>query len=189
VTKPLVVCIDDNHEVLAAVVRTLRALPIELLSTTDPETVLEWVASRDVAVLVSDYDMPVMNGVDLIEAARRIRPETVRILLTGPRAFQTAVDGINRGEVFRYISKPVDLGEFRLAVTGAVARHAELVRVSGDLAIVTRRARIAGELEAQYPDLTQVERCSDGAYEVPPTSREAIAGLGLDVLFDVRRQS
>jgi len=188
-TRPIVVCIDDNAGVLNAIVRTIQQLEIDVLSTTESHVALEWVAMRDVAVLISDYGMPEMNGIELLSAARRIRAETVRILVTGMRALETAVDGINQAEVFRYAPKPLDPVMFRAVVTGAVERHRDLVAFTTERELLTRRHRITDELEAVYPDLTRVERTEDGTYVVPPTSQAMIRGLGLDALFAASRQS
>jgi DNA-binding NtrC family response regulator len=187
VTRPLVVCVDDDPDLLAGVVRSLKALPIEILSTTEPQGALDWVAERDVAVLVSDFEMPGMNGVVLVSKARVLRPETVRILLTGVRAFATAIDGINQGEVFRYINKPFDRAQLRDAVTAAVERHHELVATVSERERSKRRAQIAAALEVEFPGLTHVVRAFDGAYIVPPTSPDIAAALGVDGLA-VRRQ-
>ncbi len=61
---------------------------------------------RDVAVLVSDNMMPGMRGVDILARARSISPDTVRIMMTGFADLPTAIDAINRGEVFRFVVKP-----------------------------------------------------------------------------------
>lgn len=94
-----IVCVDDESAVLAAVTRALRPLEREVLATSEPRLALDWIALRDVAVLIADYEMPDMNGVELVSAGRAVRPETVRMLLTGWRDLDAAIDGINRGEV------------------------------------------------------------------------------------------
>ena len=106
-TKSLIVCVDDDEAILQAVGRCLRREPsFEVRPTTSPQQVLDWVARDDVAVLVSDYEMPEMTGAQLAGQVKRIRPETVRLLLTGRRTLDTAIDGINQGEIFRFIGKP-----------------------------------------------------------------------------------
>jgi DNA-binding NtrC family response regulator len=186
---PLVVCVDDDPDMLASVVRTLKSLPIELLSTTTPQAALEWVAARDVAVLVSDYEMPEMTGGQLAAEARKVRPETVRILLTGVRNFATAIEGINVGEVFRYINKPFMPPQIREAVTAGIERHRELVASSKERAQSARRDRLAGALEAEYPGVTEVHRALDGAYVVAPSPGN-VAGFGLEAVLAIcSRQS
>ena len=95
--KPIVVCVDDDPDMLQSVGRCLKREPLEVKTTLDPNEALAWIAEHPVAVLVSDYEMPQMTGAQLTGKAKRIRPETVRILLTGKRTLETAVDGINQG--------------------------------------------------------------------------------------------
>lgn len=186
---PLVVCVDDDPDMLASVVRTLKALPIELLSTTTPQAALEWVATRDVAVLVSDYEMPEMTGGQLAAEVRKVRPETVRILLTGVRNFSTAIEGINVGEVFRYINKPFMPPQIRDAVTAGLERHRELAASTKERAQSARRERLASALEAEYPGVTAVHQALDGAYVVAPCAAN-VAGFGLEALLAIgSRQS
>jgi DNA-binding NtrC family response regulator len=179
---PLVVCVDDDPDMLASVVRTIKSLPIELLSTTEPQAALDWVGARDVAVLVSDYEMPEMTGGELAAAVRKLRPETVRILLTGVRNFATAIEGINVGEVFRYLNKPFLPAQIRDAVTAGIERHRELTLSSKERAQSVRRERLSLALEAEYPGITAVPRAGDGAYVVTP-SVPNVAGFGLEALL------
>ncbi|HEY3807354.1 MAG TPA: response regulator [Kofleriaceae bacterium] len=178
-TKALVVCVDDDEQLLAAVVRSLRRDPaLEVRSTTEPQQVLDWIAAEDVAVLVSDYEMPQMTGAQLAGKARRVRPETVRILLTGMRTLETAIDGIHQGEIFRFINKPFEDRTLRAAVTDGVKRHDELVELSGDRARRERAAALRVDLEGEFPGITEVEREGDVVIVTADPWTDAIA-LGL----------
>jgi DNA-binding NtrC family response regulator len=157
--KHLIACVDDDEAILAAVGRTLRREPsFEVRTSTNPHEVLGWIATDPIAVLVSDYEMPQMTGAQLAGQAKRIRPETVRILLTGKRTLETAVDGINQGEVFRFINKPFEDRALRQAVLEAAQRHEELVALSGDRQRRERREALRAALEAEYPGISQVQR-------------------------------
>src|ERR1043165_7766905 len=93
---PMIVCVDDDESMLTAVARCLRREAFEVRSTLSASEALGWIAAEEIAVLVSDYDMPEMTGAQLAGHARRVRPETTRILLTGKRTLETAIDGINQ---------------------------------------------------------------------------------------------
>lgn len=163
----LIVCIDDDEELLALTSRTLRREPsLTVRKTTRPDEALEWIRGEDVAVLVTDYEMPEMTGAQLAGKAKLVRPETVRILLTGKRTFETAIDGINQGEIFRFIAKPFDEKELRKAVLDAVQRHHELAALSVDRQRHERSAAIREALEAEFPGISQV----DGGAEIVVTA-------------------
>lgn len=161
-SKALIVCVDDDESMLAAVSRTLRREPtFEVRSSTSIPQILEWVTNEQVAVLVSDYEMPEMTGAQLTGLVKRVRPETVRILLTGRRTLDTAIDGINQGEIFRFLQKPFEDKQLRQAVHDAVQRHAELTALSGDRQRRERREALRSALEQEYPGISTVERDGD----------------------------
>jgi DNA-binding NtrC family response regulator len=160
---PLVVCVDDDEAVLSAVVRCLRREPIEIRSTLSASEALGWIALDEIAVLVSDYEMPEMTGAQLAGQSRRVRPETVRILLTGKRTLETAIDGINQGEIFKFLGKPFDSEQLRAAVLAGVARNKELIALTGDRQRRDRRDAIKRELETEYPGLVTADPWSEAA--------------------------
>ncbi len=181
-SKPLVVCVDDDDAMLATVQRCLKREPIEIRGTLSASEALGWIASEDVAVLVSDYDMPEMTGAQLAGHARRVRPETVRILLTGKRTLETAIDGINQGEIFRFLNKPFDNEVLRQVVAEGVARNKELLAMSGDRERRERREALRTALEAEYPGISAVSRRAEQPHELPVdpwTEAEELGLLGL----------
>ena len=185
----LVVCVDDDAEVARALARSFKREQMQSLSTTEPEEALEWCLENEVAVLVSDYNMPVMNGIELASRVRRLRPTTVRILLTGNTDLSTAMASINQGEVFRFVQKPVHLESLMMVVREAVTLHRELAAVAGERELAARRAKLDVELESAYPGFTSVARAHDGAYLVQRRPDAAYAGLGVEALLRLRRSS
>ena len=184
---PLVICVDDDEAMLNTVVRCLKREQVTVRSTLSASEALGWIAAEEVAVLVSDYDMPEMTGAQLAGHARRVRPETVRIWLTGKRTLETAVDGINQGEIFKFLNKPFDSEQLRAAVRQGVQRNRELVEMSGDRQRRERREALRKALEAEYPGISQVTRNPNEPYVVThdPWSEAALLGLvGLPVSLE-----
>jgi DNA-binding NtrC family response regulator len=183
--RPIVVCVDDDPDILASVARTLRRDPLDVRTTLDCEEALTWIAEQPISVLVSDYEMPQMTGGQLTGRAKRIRPETVRILLTGKRTLETALDGINQGEIFRFIPKPFDNDGLRRDVAAAVERNRELLALAGDRQRRQRGERLRTELEAEYPGITKIDRNPGGHHEVAAYPKADAVELHLDSLFTV----
>jgi DNA-binding NtrC family response regulator len=178
-TKPLIVCVDDDEAMLAAVSRTIRReAAYEVRATLSVSQVLEWVHDEPIAVLISDYEMPEMTGAQLAGIVKRVRPETVRILLTGRRTLDTAIDGINQGEIFRFLQKPFEDKQLRQAVQEAVQRNAELLEFSGERQRRERREALRSDLELEYPGISNVVRDGE-AYVVFDDPWTAAAELGL----------
>jgi DNA-binding NtrC family response regulator len=186
--RPIVVCVDDDPDILASVSRCLRRDPsLDVRTTLEPDEALAWIGEHPVAVLVSDYEMPQMTGAQLAGKAKRVRPETVRILLTGRRTLDTAIDGINQGEIFRFIAKPFDNDGLRRDVAAAIQRNEELLALAGDRQRRLRGERLRSELEAEYPGITKVDRPPGGFHELPSDARADAAELGLGALFQAEK--
>ena len=177
--NPLVVCVDDDEAMLNTVVRCLRREAVDIRSTLSASEALGWIASEEVAVLVSDYDMPEMTGAQLAGHAKRMRPETVRILLTGKRTLETAIDGINQGEIFKFLNKPFDSEQLRGVVRSAIERNRELLAMSGDRQRRERRDALRNALEAEYPGISTVTRAPGEPYTVTADPWGDAAKLGL----------
>ncbi len=79
----VIVCVDDQPEILSALRRTLRNEPYEVWTTEDPRQALDWVASHGVSVLIADQRMPQLAGTALLAAVKERSPRTARIVLTG----------------------------------------------------------------------------------------------------------
>jgi len=118
-----VLCVDDDLNVLEAYQRTLcRRFHIE--SALDGDEALAAVISRGpYAVVVADMRMPGMNGVRLLANVKEIAPDTVRMMLTGHADQQTALDAVNDGYVFRFMTKPCPPEEFARALKAGIAQY------------------------------------------------------------------
>jgi DNA-binding NtrC family response regulator len=182
-----IVCVDDDAQIASSVARALRKEKFHALATTEPEEALEWCLEHDVAVLIADYSMPGMTGIQLAERVRVHRPSTVRVLLTGNVELDTAVAGINQAEIFRFVAKPFDREVLTSVVRQAVARHREMAAVALEHEQAARRHAISTDLESRFPTITHPSRAHDGAYLVQRASSSALEGLGL-APHDCRRR-
>jgi len=170
-TNPVVLCVDDDPDMLAAVVRTIKTAGYHVLAAESPSAALQILGTQAVAVLVSDYEMPEMTGVELAVRARDLQPETVRMMLTGRNTVDTAVAGINVGEVFRFLSKPFQPDVLKREVAAAIEHHREVADVASERLTVVRRRRVLEALEADFPGITVVPRDDDGAYLLDDEAR------------------
>ena len=101
-----VLVVDDEASILDALERLFLALGVSVLRAGNGEEGLEVVRRNRVAVVVAGNLMPGMRGTDLLSRVREISPDTVRVLLTEHADLPTAIEAINRGEVFRFHVKP-----------------------------------------------------------------------------------
>ena len=101
-----VLFVDDEPNILKAVQRLLRHEPVRVLCTSRGVEALELLDKTPAQVVVSDQRMPEMCGVDLLSAVRERHGDVVRMMMTGHTDMHVAVDAINRGEIYRLITKP-----------------------------------------------------------------------------------
>jgi putative nucleotidyltransferase with HDIG domain len=101
-----VLFVDDENSILNSIDRIFIDSDIRILKADTVQKALDIVSQADIAVIVSDNQMPGMNGIDLLSMVKEISPDTSRILMTGHTDLETAVNAINSGEVFRFIIKP-----------------------------------------------------------------------------------
>jgi len=105
-TNAKILFVDDDPNILAAMQRNLRKR-FTLDTVTGPDEALHTLKTKGpYAVIVADMSMPIMNGAELLEEVRLSSPDTVRIMLTGNADQRTATEAVNRGNVFRFLSKP-----------------------------------------------------------------------------------
>lgn len=116
--KPSILCIDDEERVL----RSLQLLFDEshqVFTTTSPAEYEKILTDNNINVVICDQRMPECLGTDLLEKTRDLSPNAMRILLTGYADLPDVVDAINKGEIFRYVTKPWDLHELKNIVEKA----------------------------------------------------------------------
>ena len=133
-SRPTLLVVDDEEAILEAVSLTLASEGRVLVARNGREA-LELLETEDVALILTDQRMPGMNGVELLERARQIRPQAIGILLTGYTDIDALADAINRVQVYGYVQKPWELNDLRLTVRRALEAY-ELARENREL---TRR--------------------------------------------------
>ena len=98
--------VDDEPNVLAAYERQLRK-QFEVVTMEGGEAGLRAIMeSGPYAVVVSDFRMPNMDGIKFLSCVKEVSPDTVRMILTGYADMQTAIEAVNEGNIFRFLTKP-----------------------------------------------------------------------------------
>ncbi|MCA9509749.1 MAG: response regulator [Myxococcota bacterium] len=132
-----VLFVDDEVNILKALQRLLRNEPMNVLTASRPSEAIALVERESPQVVVSDQRMPEMSGVDMLSTIRERSPDIVRMMLTGYTEMTIAVEAINRGEIFRLITKPWNDDELKATLRQAFDHH-DLKREIKRLNQVTR---------------------------------------------------
>lgn len=127
-SRAKILIVDDDESYLAAMRRMLRGR-FEIVTTKDPVQALKIVKYQGpFAVVISDFRMPFMNGIELFSKILIIDKRIQRIMLTGCAELQMAIDAINHGKITAFLTKPTPSGTIRLVVLDAVRAYNECLR-------------------------------------------------------------
>ena len=121
---PVVLCVDDEPNILSSLRRLLRPHGYKVLTAESGAAGLALLEQEHADLVISDMRMPEMDGARFLEKVRERWPDTVRLLLTGYSDIQSILAAINRGEIFRYITKPWDDNDILLVIRHALERRA-----------------------------------------------------------------
>ncbi len=122
--KGTVVIVDDEEMVLTSLSTFLSLeTDYDVKTFVSAKEAVKYLESNSVDVIISDFLMPEMNGVDFFAKAKSLRPEVPRIILTGFADKENAIKLINEVGLFQYIEKPWDNNDLLLIVRNAVDKH------------------------------------------------------------------
>ncbi|MCK9988224.1 MAG: hypothetical protein AzoDbin1_04696 [Azoarcus sp.] len=122
-TAPSILLVDDEASILSSLRRLLRPSGYTIHLAESGKAGLEVLEREHVDVVVSDMRMPEMDGAQFLEHVRNRWPGIVRLLLTGYADIGSTIDAINRGQIYRYISKPWDDNDLMLILRDALERR------------------------------------------------------------------
>ncbi len=106
--KPLLLCIDDEVDNLDALERLFRKRFQVLKAVTPQEGFQHLDQNPNISVIISDQRMPQITGVEFLEKSIATHPDTIRLLLTGYTDIESVIESINKGQIYRYLTKPWD---------------------------------------------------------------------------------
>lgn len=108
--------VDDETSILSSLKRLLRSDGYEILTATSPKQAMELLAQHSVQVIVSDQRMPEMSGTEFLSRVKQMYPDTIRIILSGYTDLDTVTEAINRGAIYRFLTKPWDADSLRAEI-------------------------------------------------------------------------
>ena len=184
--------VDDDEDILKALRRLFSLTPCTAGEQTfrlavdvfvSPQLALEKARQTAYALVISDYRMPTMNGVQFLKAFRQIQPEVPRLILSGYADLNGLIEAINEAGISRFIAKPWNDYELLASVGQVLALHQQ-TQENQRLADQARLAQgiISAEeverkrLEAVEPGITKVHWGPDGSVLLDPSLLDASEG-------------
>lgn len=125
--KQRTLLIDDEPNIISALKRVLVPVfseQVDFYFTSDLAVALTWIREIEFDVVVSDYLMPDMSGLEFIQIARTLQPEVVAMMLSASTEFEVMRTAVNELNVFKYLSKPWVAEELCRDVAAALEKSA-----------------------------------------------------------------
>jgi diguanylate cyclase (GGDEF)-like protein len=115
--------VDNEALLVAAVKRALRSEGYRIITADSAEAALDVLARTPVQVILCEHRLPGMSGPQFLAKATRLYPDTMRLILSGYTELESVLDAVNRGEIYRFLTKPWDDVQLRQNIRDAFRRH------------------------------------------------------------------
>lgn len=153
-TKPTILCVDDEIDNVEALERLFRRKynVLKAISGAEALSVLDQHRGP-VSLILTDQRMPGMTGAEFLEKTLASHPESVRMLLTGYTDLESVISAVNKGQIYRYLTKPWDPVDLSNTVDRAVERYElgqELKKKNHELAAALEELRTLDTAKSNF---------------------------------------
>ncbi|MBA4387998.1 MAG: hypothetical protein C0404_08455 [Verrucomicrobia bacterium] len=177
-----ILCVDDEDRILRVLEMILSREGYKVFKALGGQEALAILEKEKVELIISDQRMPGMTGTELFRAVRQKYPGIVRIMMSGYSDFDSLVNAINEGEIFRFISKPWETEQLRELIRLAFAQNTVMKNMEELARSVSDIAKIAGKVSVNLaPDSRCLTMSIGNQSEIFP--RNDVLSF-LRVLFD-----
>ena len=137
-----ILCVDDEPNILSALRRMFMLSGFDIEEASSGAEAIKKLEEKEFHLVLSDMQMPGMNGAELLAQVRERWPKVMRLMLTGTADLKAAISAINEGEIYRYLTKPWNDEEVVSTIKSALERCA-LVRERDNLLELTRQQNLS----------------------------------------------
>lgn len=157
-----ILAVDDEEMILKAIQRTLRKENYNVLTAISGDEALKLLEAREVDVVISDQNMPGMDGIEFLQKVKADHPRTLTMMLTGQSHVNIAMEAINKAGVYKFILKPWDDDDFKLTIRRALESLDLLRERNALMERIKTRDTLLRNLEKEHPGITQVAKDENG---------------------------
>ena len=157
-----VLLIDDEPDVLDTLESILTDDGYEVATAHGGQDALDLVDTFPAEIVLSDYMMPGMCGVELLHKIKQRLPHIVPILITGRGDMKISIESINQGEIFRFLLKPWNNEELRMTLQTAFKYHDVILENERLTKTVQKQSSLIDEIEKKYPGISEMKIEEDG---------------------------
>jgi len=175
--KSSILLVDDEPHVIAALKRALGDEPYEICTAASGAAGVKLFESQRFKVIISDERMPGMAGDELLAVIKERWPDTVRMMLTGHASLEAAIKAVNKGEIYRFFTKPWNDMELILSIRSAMEKYDLEAENRRLLKTVRNQSLELKLLERSYPGIGRLEKDERGNVILPEMSERELADI------------
>ncbi len=155
-----ILCVDDEPNVLNALRRLFIDDEYTIITASSAPEGISILEKEHVQLVISDYRMPSMSGVDFLGEVYKRWPDTVRIVLSGYADASSIVGAINEGHIYKFIPKPWNDDELKITIANSIERYFLLKKNSELTAELTKKNEELSGLNEQLNHLLKEQKRS-----------------------------
>jgi DNA-binding NtrC family response regulator len=154
--------VDDEELFIEYIKSMLSGESYNVVTASNGKQGLEILKKQSVNLVISEYKIPLMNGLEFLEKVRIIYPDILTVMVTDQADINLAIKAINEAGVYKFLLKPWDDIDFKntikrtLESLQVIKERDELIRK-----VKTHEATLK-DLEKRYPGITKIEKNEDG---------------------------
>ena len=160
--KHTILVVDDEELFIEYIQSVLSGENYNVITAFSGQEGLERLKKQSVNMVISEYKIPLMNGLEFLEKVRIIYPDILTIMVTDQPDIKLAIKAINEAGVYKFLLKPWDDIEFKNAIKKTLESLQVIKERDGLIRKVKTHEATLKDLEKRYPGITKVERDQDG---------------------------
>ena len=162
IIKHTILVVDDDKLFVEYIQRVLSGECYNIIGGSSGQEGLEILEKQHVSMVISEYKIPIMSGLEFLEKVRIIYPDILTIMVTDHADIKLVIKAISEAGVYKFLLKPWDDIDFK----NTIKKTMESLQVIKERDMLIRKVKTheatMNDLEKRYPGITKVERDEDG---------------------------
>ena len=162
IKKYTILVVDDEDLFIEYIQRVISDENYNVITAASAQEGLDILEKQQVSMVISEYEIPLMNGLEFLEKVRIIYPNILTVMVTDRADIDLTIKAINEAGVYKFLLKPLDDIDFK----NMIKKTLESLQVIKERDVLIRKVKThestLKDLEKRYPGITKVERDEDG---------------------------
>ena len=162
IKKHTILVVDHEESFIEYIQRMMSDENYNLITVASGQEGLDVLEKQQVSMVISEYEIPLMNGLEFLEKVRIIYPNILTVMVTDRADIDLTIKAINEAGVYKFLLKPLDDIDFK----NMIKKTLESLQVIKERDVLIRKVKThestLKDLEKRYPGITKVERDEDG---------------------------